>query len=45
MVFPGSVGGGGGGGRHFIDNGLYWEGALERGTFLRLQKYNRAGIF
>ena len=43
--FPVKSGRGGGGGGYFIYNGLYWEGALKRGTFLRLQKYYKVGIF
>ena len=37
-------GGGGGGGRGTPYNALYWEAPPERGTFFRLQVYERVGI-
>ena len=35
---------GGGGGRGTPYNALYWEAPPERGTFFRLQVYERVGI-
>ena len=44
MIVPGGGGGGGGGEGDILYNGLYGEAPPERGTFIRLQVYERVEI-